>query len=284
MYDLFDYKPTIRVDGGIKASTKKGAFGTSWWAKQWIAILESFDLGGRLTRGRSYARNGQVTDIVVSPGKVDASVQGSSPKPYKVTIEVVKLTDEQWGRVIALLAESASYAAKLLAGEMPPDIGIVFAKADVSLLPATQRDLKTRCSCPDSSNPCKHIAAVYYLLGEEFDRNPFLIFELRGMSRADLGGRLNASPSGESAKTAVVPLSGDVVSYWAGRALPISFGDVSAPQVPAAIVKRLGGVPFWRGSLPLHDLVAPIYRAASPVAVDAFVGQPGDARAEADNL
>jgi uncharacterized Zn finger protein len=55
-----------------------------------------------------------------------------------------------------------------------------------SLLPAAQRDLATDCSCPDWSNPCKHIAAVHYLLGERFDEDPFLMFELRGRSKEAL--------------------------------------------------------------------------------------------------
>jgi len=73
----------------------------------------------------------------------------------------------------------------------------------LSLFPQKQRDLKTNCSCPDWSNPCKHIAAVYYLLGEEFDRDPFLIFRLRGIAREDFVKLL--SKAGGRALSASVP-------------------------------------------------------------------------------
>ena len=84
-----------------------------------------------------------------------------------------------------MLSQQVIFTAKLLAGEMPQDIEQAFTDAGLSLFPAQSKDLDTECSCPDWSNPCKHIAAVYYLLGEEFDRNPFLIFKLRGMEREE---------------------------------------------------------------------------------------------------
>src|SRR5262249_52716413 len=163
----------------IKTQSKRGAFGESWWAKRWIAVLESFDIGARLGRGRSYARRGQVLSVDINEGRVKAKVQGSRPKPYDITIDVRVLGRADWDKVIRELAGLALFAAKLLAGEMPQDIEKLFQDAGLSLFPEKLRDLTTKCSCPDLSNPCKHIAAVYYLLGEEFDRDPFLIFKLR---------------------------------------------------------------------------------------------------------
>ena len=114
-----DFRPTINAKGGIKAQTKRGGFGESWWAKRWIAVLESFDIGARLGRGRSYARKGQVLSIDIVAGVVRAKVQGSSPKPYKVTINVKTLPESDWKKLVAGLASQAIFAAKLLAGEMP---------------------------------------------------------------------------------------------------------------------------------------------------------------------
>src|SRR5215471_10275517 len=174
--------------GGIKTQSKRGAFGQSWWARRWIAVLESFDIGARLGRGRTYARGGQVLSIDVGKGKVEAKVQGSRPSPYAVSIRLKVLADADWRKLIEVLSGQALFAAKLLAGEMPQDIEQVFGEAGLSLFPEKLRDLQTECSCPDYSNPCKHIAAVYYLLGEEFDRDPFLLFRLRGLGREELLG------------------------------------------------------------------------------------------------
>ena len=127
--DFFPKSKPKAVKGGIKAQSKTGAFGKSWWAKRWIAVLEGFDIGARLGRGRSYARKGQVTAINIVPGEVTAKVQGSMPKPYAVTIEIPKLAEEDWEKLIRELNAQAVFAAKLLAGEMPQDIETAFTKA-----------------------------------------------------------------------------------------------------------------------------------------------------------
>jgi uncharacterized Zn finger protein len=176
--------------GGIKAHSRRGAFGQSWWARRWLDVLERLELGGRLTRGRSYARRGQVLDITIEEGLVRASVQGSRSEPYAVTIRVRPLSASEWGKVAESLRGQARFAAKLLASEMPEDVEEAFKGTGVTLFPARRAELATECSCPDWANPCKHIAAVYYLLGEEFDRDPFLIFRLRGIEREELLPRL----------------------------------------------------------------------------------------------
>jgi uncharacterized Zn finger protein len=193
--DFFPRSTPRQAKGGIKAQSKRGTFGESWWAKRWIAVLESFQIGARLGRGRSYARRGQVLSIDIQTGEVKAKVQGSRPTPYGITIKLKPIPTAGWKKLADALGQQAVFAAKLLAGEMPQDIEQAFKAAGLSLFPEKLKDLATDCSCPDWSNPCKHIAAVYYLLGEEFDRDPFLIFKLRGMTREGLVGLLGASPA-----------------------------------------------------------------------------------------
>src|SRR5512139_814574 len=171
---------------GIRARSKR--FGQTWWSGKWLAALERLVDPSRLSRGRSYARSGQVLNLDIQPGRVESRVQGSRPQPYKVKIEIKPLSEKDWNRVADEMAQQAIFAAKLLAGEMPQNIEEAFAAAKVSLFPASSGDLKTDCSCPDWSNPCKHIAAVYYLLGEQFDSDPFLILKMRGIERENLIG------------------------------------------------------------------------------------------------
>jgi uncharacterized Zn finger protein len=195
-WDDYQYfRPSVprEAKGGIKAQSKRGTFGESWWARRWISVLESFDIGARLGRGRSYARRGQVLSIEIGKGKVNAKVQGSRPKPYDIKIEMKTLSAADWQKLAEALSREVIFTAKLLTSQMPQDIEEVFKQAKLSLFPERLKDLKTDCSCPDWSNPCKHIAAVYYLLGEEFDRDPFLIFKLRGMSREELMGSLSST-------------------------------------------------------------------------------------------
>ncbi|HUQ93331.1 MAG TPA: SWIM zinc finger family protein [Bryobacteraceae bacterium] len=254
--------------GGIKAQNARGAFVANWWAKRWIAVLESFDIGSRLQRGRSYARLGQVLSIEIEKGVVSARVQGSRPDPYDIRIEVTQLSPEDWQKVIRMVSAQALFEAKLLAGDMPREIESVFRAQRLSLFPARLSDLKTSCSCPDWSNPCKHIAAVYYLLGEEFDRDPFLIFRMRGMDRdeftAALAQHRRALDAGsEPPEEEQEPLPVSAEEFWGRRAGAPFTLDAQAPAVNAALPRRLGRFPFWAGERPLIASLDPIYSRAS---------------------
>lgn len=266
----------LAAEGGIKAESRQGAFGSSWWARRWQAVLESFRIGGRLARGRNYARDGQVLSVEIVRGKVRSRVQGSRPTPYDVTIGVKVLTDEEWDNVIGALSRQALFVAKLLAGEMPEDIEKAFTQEGLSLFPEKRGDLKTDCSCPDDANPCKHIAAVYYLLGEEFDRDPFLIFQLRGLERSKLAEKLSGRAAEQEGPKAELrePLSAAPGDFWGLGPVPDDlFGEVQAPPVSAGLVQRLGKFPFWRGENPLLASVEAAYVDASAAGVKAFLGE-----------
>jgi uncharacterized Zn finger protein len=257
--------------GGIRAQSKRGSFAESWWAKRWIAVLESFNIGARLQRGRRYARSGQVLSIDVGKGEIAARVQGSRPAPYKVLIKIKPLASRDWKKVAEAVSTQAVFASKLLAGEMPQEIEEVFRAAAVPMFPARHSDLVTDCSCPDWSNPCKHIAAVYYLLGEEFDRDPFLIFRMRGMSRDEfmaLLGESGAKP-GSAAVTAIAPepLPALPAEFWASRAMPDDLTGPAPATLPgAALPRRLGKFPFWRGTEDLLESLESAYARASAAA------------------
>ena len=290
--DYYDYYPRypasrpLEAKGGIKAQTKRGAFGQSWWAKRWIAVLESFNIGARLSRGRSYARRGQVTDIQVGEGTIEAEVQGSRATPYSVTITVKTLSKADWKKLADALGKQALFTAKLLAGEMPENIEDAFQAAGLSLFPGKSRDLQTDCSCPDWSNPCKHIAAVYYLLGEEFDRDPFLIFRLRGLTREALVGLIGRKekPKGKPRRTraapeqpgepppAVEPLPTEPEAFWRAASAPADLlGEVHVPPIAAALPRRLGSFPFWRAGENFLEAMERFYRTASPAGMDVFL-------------
>lgn len=252
------YKPARpRAADGIKAKSQRGSFGSTWWATRWIQALERLMDAGRLARGRSYARSGQVLNLDIGAGRVAARVQGSRATPYKIAIELTPLTDDQWKRAIDAMAEQAIFAAKLLNGEMPQDIEEAFKQANVALFPTSGQDLHTSCSCPDYANPCKHIAAVYFLLGERFDGDPFLLFQLRGRSKeqimAAMRGRRAASVVAEAPAAYAVeapalpdgaPLTEQLAGFWAaGPGLADFQVKVAAPAVAAALLKRLGSPP-----------------------------------------
>jgi len=266
-WDRWDrYQPTTprAAKGGIRAQST-GAFGQSWWARRWISVLDGFNLSSRLQRGRSYARKGQVLSIAVESGSVSADVQGSRPDPYHVRIQLTPLSKQDWQKLAAVVSSQAIYGAKLLAGEMPQDIETAFQSAGLSLFPQRHNDLRTSCSCPDSSNPCKHIAAVYYLLGEEFDRDPFLLFQLRGMSREEFLGIVGKSAaSAQPPPDPPEPLPIAASAFWNGTDVPAhTIGEVNPTITRAVLPRRLGKFPFWRGTENLLQSLDPIYQEAA---------------------
>jgi uncharacterized Zn finger protein len=260
------YGPRLRVENGIKARSKRGSIGAQWWSRRFIDVLESFGMTGRLARGRSYARSGQVIGFEISCGYVTAQVQGSRPKPYRVRIQVTPLTTPQWRRVEQALAAQALFRARLLAGEMPREIEEVFAECGTPLFPRSARDLQMSCSCPDWEIPCKHLAAVCYVLAEAFDDDPFGILAWRGRGREDLLAALRLTPgSAEPARPLIDvadrPLAECVSDFWSAgmsaarlRALP------PAPATPPDLLLRTFEPPalLVRGT-DLPDLLAPAY-------------------------
>jgi uncharacterized Zn finger protein len=177
--------------------------GVTWWGQRWIEALEDVLRGdsSRLARGRTYARAGRTHDLVIQAGKVTAQVTGSRPRPYKIEIQLAQLSKAAWTKAIAGMAEKAQFAAELLAGQMPREIDDVFRAAGASLFPKQRAELVTSCSCPDWGDPCKHVAATHYVLGEALDRDPFLLFELRGRGKAQVLDALRVARAGAPTPT-----------------------------------------------------------------------------------
>jgi uncharacterized Zn finger protein len=293
-WDWGGYPKTRRrsVKNGIKAKSQRGDIGESWWSKRFVKVLESFNIGARLSRGRSYARSGQVIDLQIKSGLVAAKVQGSRSKPYNVRIEVEPISDQDWRRIEAEMAGQAIFMAKLLAGEMPREIEEAFSATRLSLFPAYQRELKTDCSCPDWSNPCKHIAAAYYILAEKFDEDPFLIFAWRGRAKDQLIEQLRelrgnmpvgaptavAPPMPAMPSAEFAPLEAGLENFWQmGGSLAELRVEPQAAQMPDAILRQFGPVSVEIFGKNLRELLTPAYQLITKAAERKALGIAEDA-------
>lgn len=262
-------RPTgpLPVEGGLKARSQRGAIGRSWWSARFVEVLESIGVGGRLGRGRAYARSGQVISLETTAGSVVAEVQGSRPRPYHVRIGLPTYGKAEWGRIEQAMADSAWYAAKLLAGDMPEDIEDVFTSVGLTLFPGSVRELSLDCACPDREVPCKHLAAVFYLLAESFDADPFAMLALRGRDRETLlenirSRRGGAAPdddvTGAVPPAAGVPALADCLEgyYRSAAALPAMPSIATAPD---AVLDQLPAVELPVRGRPLDELLRPVY-------------------------
>ena len=289
-----------RVEGGIKAQSRRGTIGERWWSRRFIAVLESYGMSGRLARGRSYARAGQVLDFELSQGKVTARVQGSRIRPYQVRIGVLPLTTAQWRTVEGRLASQALFRAKLLAGEMPREIEEVFADCGTPLFPHSAGDLDMRCSCPDWEVPCKHLAAVCYVLAEEFDRDPFAMLAWRGRGRDELltalraiqagpggsgfraGHEATAGAAGSAPGTAgragldvpARPLAEGLDAFWSPGLSPARLRALSVPSGSATPDLLLRMFPPPRVSVRGRDLAEILAIAYTRLAAEPAPGEP----------
>lgn len=193
----------IAVEGGVSTSKQRGSMAESWWSKRFVDVLDSYGMGGRMQRGRRYARTGQVMSLGMEPGMLMAEVQGSRRTPYAVTVRLAEVTDEQWGSVEQRMREQVGLIAGLLAGEVPEALEGAFDAADVPLFPRRWGDMEAGCSCPDYENPCKHLAAVLYVFADQLDRDPWLLMQWRGRSRDEVMALLHEG--GEDAGPEVAP-------------------------------------------------------------------------------
>ncbi|MFF3869585.1 SWIM zinc finger family protein [Micromonospora sp. NPDC001898] len=235
-----DYGRPRRVDGGLRARSTRGAIGRSWWSRRFLEVLESFALGTRLTRGRSYARAGQVLSLDVAPGVVTARVQGSRPGPYRVRIALEPFPAALWDRIEAELAAQAFFSARLLAGDLPAELEELCAGVGAPLFPAGVDELAQRCDCPDFAVPCKHLAAAFYLLAEAFDADPFELLHWRGRRRAELLDRLRDLRAAATAGDRAEPAAGAAGATAGDRRAPRA-GRVPARSTPDGP----GRVPAW---------------------------------------
>lgn len=298
-----------KVKGGIKAQSKRGNFGQSWWAKRWNQTLEEYGIGERLKRGMTYARKGQVASIKIQKGLISATVQGSWE--YKVEIEIKTLKTLQWSIIAKSIFAQPAIAAELLAGQMPSDIEDVFKNLRIRLFPS-HKDIDTDCTCPDWSNPCKHIAAVYLLLAEEFDRDPFLIFQLRGIERKELLkmagmdkekkrkeqiAKNKETVAKKSTKNSTIAAAIKTKTHKTKKKTPKqrliepkkfwgnlddqifeysdgndNTGNAIIPDIPAVLIKQIGNFPFWRGEENFMEIMEKVYADASNTGVNAFLG------------
>jgi uncharacterized Zn finger protein len=284
----FPSKPR-KARGGIRARSENGEFARNWWAQRWIEAMERLVRKPRLQRGQRYARMGQVLSMEEMRHSIQARVQGSRAKPYKVTIELAPLSDRQWEKVLDVLSGQAIFAAQLLAGEMPAQIDAAFAAAGVSLFPNRAGDLKTACSCPDWANPCKHVAAVHYILGDRFDEDPFLLFRLRGRTQEQiLEGLRKRRTNGaeqpveeleeeEPAQESIPALEETLDYFWEAASDLDSFAvNVKPPAFSLPILKRLGE-PDFPGQIPLEEVLGDAYHTISQFALAiAFAGVEGE--------
>jgi len=260
---FFETARPIEVDGGIAVRAKRGKIGERWWSRRFVDVLEGVCDGGRLARGRNYARKGQVIDFALAPGRVTARVQGSRPQPYAVTVGITAFADAQWAELTEALGGQALYRAALLAGEMPHEIVDLFADHGLPLFPD---ELDIRCSCPDWSVPCKHGSAVLYVLAEAFDDDPFLVLAWRGRARDALLDALRGTPEPVPAVDPLAvdeePLDDRLADYYSPgislsrlRERP---SRVTAP--PELLLRALDAPPVRVRHIPLVDLLRPAYR------------------------
>jgi uncharacterized Zn finger protein len=275
-----DWEPSrpLPVEGGIAARSKRGAIGETWWSQRFIELLESFGVGSRLQRGRNYARRGQVVELEVEAGVVIAKVQGSRYTPYRVRIRGKALSEQQWRRVEKAMAARALPLAQLLAGEMPHDIEDVFTSCKLTLFPRSNAELKASCTCPDWENPCKHIAAAYYILAERFDQDPFLIFAWRGRDKDELLGRLRAHRGASSQRRSVgapsaqpepgpSSLTERLASFWrSGPGLGELHVTPLAGEAPDMLLRQLGPAPVHVQGQDLVEVLAPAYATLAEAA------------------
>jgi uncharacterized Zn finger protein len=266
-------------------------FTRTWWGERFINALEEFTDSGRLQRGRSYANNGKILNFEIEENHITARVRGSvnpyfgvyKEPVYDISIQITPIAKKNWDQVLQKLSVKASIVSRLLLNEVPENIEDSFAELNLHLLPHSRKDFTTKCSCPDSANPCKHIAGVYYLVASQLDHNPFLLFELRGLTKTELQAKLAESNLGkalsqeldvqesslENSTSLYTPLVKQTLNqkptireFWLGKKrLPQNIETPTPSAVPAILIKKQGDFPaFWNKDNSFIETMAEFYQ------------------------
>lgn len=261
---FFEPSRPIQVDGGLAVRSKRGKIGEQWWSRRFVDVLEGICDPGRLARGRTYARKGQVIDFTLRPGQVRARVQGSRSTPYQVVISIAAFDDALWAEITDQLGSRALYRAALLAGDMPHEIVELFTELGAPLFPS---ELTIDCSCPDWGVPCKHGSAALYVLAEAFDDDPFLVLAWRGRARDALLDALRGTPEPDEAVADPLtiedePLDDRLADFYTPA---ISLGRLRERPArtttpPELLLRALDPPPIKIRHVPLVDILRSTYR------------------------
>jgi uncharacterized Zn finger protein len=281
----------LNVKGGIRSQLTHGGSRRVWWIRRWTEVIERFRLGARLGRGRNYAVSGQVSELDITAGKIEAHVQGTNKEPYVSTIRFRAVEGEAKEALIRAVRRRPMLAARLLVSDLPFEMEGLFREAGCPLFPQHENDLASRCSCPDYANPCKHLAAVYYLFGEAIAKDPMLLLELRGVSRAELVGAEaeDAAPTVErrmlDAECAEENTPCAAEGFYGTPQPPFGdFGTAVKTLTPAPLIYRLGALPFWRGQERFIDTLEHLYARAAARGWSVWAGEPLDLRREEEKV
>jgi uncharacterized Zn finger protein len=278
-----------------------GEFSRTWWGQKFITAIESFTDSARLGRGRSYARGGKILEFAVNKGKIEATIRGSvnpyfgvyTEPRYHTVVEIKAIAKKDWSKIIQSMAKNASFVSKLLLNEVPENIESSFREVNKNLLPRSESDFQTSCSCPDWSNPCKHIAGLCYRFASELDEDPFLIFELRGLTKEQLHQELAKTPLGraliaglQTEELAPNPItsyytrpqikqfnaSTSLKKFWQGKTItPPDFSETRETNISGILVKKAGDFPeFWHQDTSFIAIMEELYQRVKTKNRDVF--------------
>ncbi len=260
-WQRFPASKPLQAEGGIATTKARGAMADTWWSKRFVTVLDSYGLGGRMTRGRAYARKGQVLSLEVSAGILAARVQGSRSRPYVISINIATPSVEQWRTIEVALQSRLGYAALLLAGEVPSDLEDVFSSVGTKLFPARWTDMRATCSCPDWGDPCKHQAAALYVFADQLDRDPWQLLLWQGRTKEQIlslfAGQTTAAVDPADEIAPWWPLRPGVIVESGGMQPIIPQADVAAP--PHAALVRLGDLDPTANLTPILEALNAAY-------------------------
>lgn len=285
-----------RVRGGVRLRAQDTNRATQWVFDRLLRVIERAAGGAVLAEGIEYARLGQTKRLAIEGGRVSASVQGRLSRAYVTELRMTAFTSAQRDELVRAMAEQAIYSAKLLAGEVPPNIEDVFGPLGLKLFPSEPGDIETRCNCREVKPWCKHAVCAAVLLADRLSAEPLLIFELRGIAHETFAAMLRDrraltsqgpgpaivyQPQIPGVSDLPVPTMEEQLDrFWeAGPELEAIDAPLGAPEVSHVLLRRLGPSPFTGPRFPLLGLLATCYELISERAAG---GVEGELEAESD--
>lgn len=238
------------VEHGLRPRSMRGKLGQSWWSQKFVSLIEDDPKKSHLEAARRYVRKGQIMKLNVNPGEIAAKVQGTQDQPYDTRVCLPAVDDDTWRRLIQRLVARSEYMACLLADIVPESLPELFEKAGVPLIPDDVEHVSWTCTCSEETIPCKHVAAVFYLVADRMDDDPFMLLRWRGRGRQEILGALRESwgadpelGTSEDSEEDVLT-EADIPRFFS---LPPDFDQLPypPPSDQPDVIRRLGFPPFF---------------------------------------
>jgi len=156
------------------------------WGTVWLKSIQKiyFENGFEFSKISSSDITA-VKGLKIKGQEITAEIKGTDSYLYAVKLKFENVDETVKEQIKNLISSNPSIALKVSLGHLPDALVTLLYDKNLSVFPHSLDEIKTQCSCKCELF-CQHIAAICHTLESEINKNPFLMFNLRGIPTVEL--------------------------------------------------------------------------------------------------